>query len=84
MLLGSYHRQHESKIQLPEWIQGRWLTIGTSGINPNTVYINNTQLMMKINNEQTIELDLKFTRVMPNKRQHENIIRIKAKSLEQW
>jgi hypothetical protein len=39
---------------------------------------------MKINDDQTILYDLKFTRIMSYKRQHENIIRIKAKSLEQW
>jgi len=39
---------------------------------------------MKINDDQIITHDLKFTRVMSNKRQHENIIRIKAQSFEQW
>ncbi len=39
---------------------------------------------MKINNDQIITHDLKFTRVIHNKRQQENTIRIKAKSLEQW
>lgn len=58
--------------------------MGTRGINTNTVDINNTQLMMKINDDQTLLYDLKFTRIMSNKRQQDNIIRIKAKSLEQW
>jgi hypothetical protein len=39
---------------------------------------------MKMNDDQTIVHDLKFTRLMSNKRQHENTIRMKAKSLEQW
>jgi hypothetical protein len=39
---------------------------------------------MKTNDDQIIMHDLKFTRIMPNRRQHENTIRIKAKSLEQW
>ncbi len=54
------------------------------GINPNTISINNSQLIMKINDEQTVVNDLKFTRLMSSKRQHANIIRLKAKSLEQW
>ena len=59
--------------------------MGTSGINTNTVDINNTQLMMmKMSDDQTMLYDLKFTRVMFSKRQNDNIIRIKAKSLQQW
>ena len=83
-MLGAYHRQLETQIQLPEWTHGRWLTVGTKDLNANIVYINNTQLTMKLNDNQIIAHDLKFTRIMSNKRQHENIIRIKAKSLEQW
>jgi hypothetical protein len=82
--LGTYHRQSESQIHLPDWTSGRWLTVGTSGINRNIVYINNTQLIIKTNDDQIITHDLKFTRVIHNKRQQENTIRIKAKSLEQW
>ena len=81
IFLDTYHRHYESIIQLPNWMQGRWLT---SGMNTNSVYINNTQLIMKMNDEQTILYDLKFVRTMSSKRQHENIIRLKAKSLEQW
>lgn len=58
--------------------------MGTSGINTNTVDINNTQLMMKMSDDTTMLYDLKFTRVMFSKRQNDNIIRIKAKSLQQW
>ncbi len=83
-MLGASHRHYESIIQLPDWIHGRWFTIGTSGINTNTIFINNTQLMMKMNDDLTMLHDLKFTRIMSGKRQQENIIRIKAKSLEQW
>jgi hypothetical protein len=39
---------------------------------------------MKMNDDLTMIHDLKFTRIMSGKRQQENIIRIKAKSLEQW
>jgi hypothetical protein len=39
---------------------------------------------MKINDDQGVLYDLKFIRIMSGKRQHENMIRIKAKSLEQW
>jgi hypothetical protein len=39
---------------------------------------------MKMNGDQIIAHDLRFTRVMPNKQPYENNIRIKAKSLEQW
>ena len=81
---GTSGRHYESIIQLPDWIHGRWFTMGTSGINTNTVDINNTQLMMKINDEQALVYDLRFTRIMSTKRQQDNIIRIKAKSLEQW
>ncbi|CAF3361702.1 unnamed protein product [Rotaria sp. Silwood1] len=80
---GIHHGHYESKIQLPEWTQGKWSTMGTSNMNMNTVYINNTQLIMKINDDQTIIHDLKLTRVISNSRQHEKTIRIKAKSFEQ-
>lgn len=81
---GISQRHYESVIQLPDWIHGRWFTMGTSGINTNTVDVNNTQLMMKMSDEQTMLYDLKFTRIMFSKRQNDNIIRIKAKSLQQW
>ncbi|CAF1467595.1 unnamed protein product [Rotaria magnacalcarata] len=83
VLSDTYHRQYESKIQLPHWTQGKWLTIGTSSMNMNSVYINNTQLIIKINGDQTILHDLKLTRVIVKSRPHENNIRIKAKSFEQ-
>lgn len=83
-ILDTSHRHYDSTIQLPDWIHGQWLSIGTSGINTNTIYINNSQLMIKMSDDQTILHDLKFTRIVPSKRQHERFLRIKAKSLEQW
>ncbi|CAF0992855.1 unnamed protein product [Rotaria sordida] len=80
---GINHRHYESKIQLPEWTKGKWSTMGTSSMNMNTVYINNTQLIMKTNDDQTTIHDLKLIRVISNGRQHEKTIRIKAKSFEQ-
>jgi hypothetical protein len=84
LFLGTSHRHYESIIQLPDWIQGRWLTIGTNGINTNTMVINNTQLMMKLNDDQMMLQDLKFVRIMTGKRPQEHVFRVKAKSLEQW
>jgi hypothetical protein len=46
--------------------------------------INNTQLMMKINDDQMMLQDLKFVRIMTGKRPQEHVFRVKAKSLEQW
>ncbi|CAF1243594.1 unnamed protein product [Adineta steineri] len=78
VLPSTSHHQFESKTQLPQWTHGKWLTIGT-----NIVYINNTQFIMKTHDEQKILYDLRFTRILTSRRQHENAIRIKAKSLEQ-
>lgn len=39
---------------------------------------------MKMHDDQMMLQDLKFIRIMSGKRQHEHIIRVKAKSLEQW
>ena len=82
--IGSYHHQLESNVHLPTWVHGRWLTVGTNGLHANTVYINDSQLLVKTNNDQTVVHDLKFTRLMTSKRANEQIIRIKAKSMEQW
>lgn len=76
----THHRHFESVVQLPDWLHGRWLT---SGINTNVIYLNNTQLIMKINDEQTILYDIKLTRLMSSRRHQENIVRVKGKSLEQ-
>ncbi|CAF1572013.1 unnamed protein product, partial [Adineta ricciae] len=83
VLPSSYHQQLESNVHLPTWVHGRWLTVGTYGLHANTVYINNSQLLVKKNNDQTVVHDLKFTRLMTSKRPNEQIIRIKAKSMEQ-
>ncbi|CAF1586394.1 unnamed protein product, partial [Adineta ricciae] len=83
VLPSSYQHQLESNIHLPTWVHGRWLTVGTNGLHANVVYINNSQLLVKKNNDQTVVHDLKFTRLMTSKRPNEQIIRIKAKSMEQ-
>jgi hypothetical protein len=59
---------------IPEWIQGTWLSIGTT----DTFHINKTQFIMKINN------NFKSLRILQSKQQYENSIYIRAKSLEQW
>ncbi len=69
---------------MPDWTQGTWLSIGTSDSNSNTFHINETQLLMKMNDERLIKYDLRFLRIIQSKREHENSIRIRAKSLEQW
>ena len=85
--LGTQQQQRDSKIQLPEWIQGVWVSTGESY---KTFYFNQTQLVVTNNGEQTIVHDLKFIRVIQSKRQqyhyypYSTIIRIRAKSLQQW
>ena len=82
--LDTYYRQYQSKIQLPEWTQGEWLMIGTNTINMNIIYINNTQLIIKINDDRSTIHDLKFIRILFHRQRHKSIILIKAKSLEHW
>jgi len=65
------HRQ--SKISMPDWTQGTWLSIDT-----NTFYINKTDIIMKIND------NLKSLRIVQSKQQREYSIHLRAKSLEQW
>jgi hypothetical protein len=78
-------KHYQSNIQLPTWTQGTWLSIATNGMNINTLYINKTQLIMKMNSKGIIKHDLEFVRVIQNKQQeHNDSIRLRAKSLEQW
>lgn len=77
-------RPYESKVPLPKWAYGKWLTIGTTSLDINTVYINNTQLIIRVNKDETILHDLKLTRIISQNRQNENTIRLKARSFEQW
>jgi hypothetical protein len=58
---------------MPDWTQGTWLSIDT-----NTFYINETEIVMKING------NLKSLQIVQSKQQHEYSIRLRAKSLEQW
>ena len=71
-------------MQLPEWTQGKWLSIGTTTTDTRTVYINETQLIIKMNGDQAIVHDLRFTRLMSSKRPTAHTFRLKAKSLDQW
>ena len=73
--------QNQSNFEIPNWTQGTWLSIG---IYDKTFYINKTQLIIKLNNNRLIQQDLKFLRIIKTKRQYDNTIRIRAKSLEQW
>jgi len=80
---GLSQSSHSTKIDLPEWIQGKWLTIGTNAMNSQTVEINTTQLIIKNNVDQTIVHDLKLTKMISNRRTNDHVIRLKGKSLEQ-
>ena len=82
--LGSHHPQLESRLELPAWVQGKWFSIGTNNINGQTVHINRTQLTMRTNGDQRLIYDLKFLRLVSNKRRQEHVLRLEAKSLEQW
>ncbi|CAF1241164.1 unnamed protein product [Rotaria sp. Silwood1] len=77
------NKYYESKVQMPDWTQGIWLSIRTDRINTNTFLINQSQLIMKMNDDQIIKYDLKFQRIIQNQQQHEKSIYIRAKSLEQ-
>ncbi|CAF4240271.1 unnamed protein product, partial [Rotaria sp. Silwood2] len=79
------NKHYESKVQMPDWTQGIWLSIGTDRINTNTFYINQSQLIIKINDDRIIKHDLQFLRIIQNQQQqqHEKSIHIRAKSLEQ-
>lgn len=68
---------------MPDWAQGRWLSIGIDHINTNTFYINQSQIIMKINDNRIVKYDLKFLRTLQNQ-QHEKSIQIRAKSFEEW
>ena len=59
--LGLSQSSHSAKFDLPEWIRGKWFTIGTNAINSQTVEINSTQLIIKNSVDQTIVHDLKLT-----------------------
>ena len=83
-VLGLSYSSPSTKIDLPEWIRGKWLTIGTNAINSQTVEINTSQLIIKSSVDQTIVHDLKLTKMIANRRTHDHILRFKGKSLEQW
>ncbi|CAF1311844.1 unnamed protein product [Adineta steineri] len=79
VVLKTIPNKHDASIiPMPNWTQGVWLSTGT-----NRVYINQTQLIMKTNNDPIIKYNLTFLRIIHSKRKHENTIRIRAKSLEQ-
>ncbi|CAF1333296.1 unnamed protein product [Adineta ricciae] len=73
----------ESKVQLPKWTQGVWLSVGASNVNSNRVHINQTQLVITADNDQMIKYDLKFFKVMLNRGNYGNSVRIRARSLNQ-
>ncbi|CAF1021880.1 unnamed protein product [Rotaria sordida] len=79
------NKYYESKVHMPDWTQGIWSSIGIDRIDANTFYINQSQLIMKMHDDQIIKYDLKFLRIIQyqQQQQHEKSIHIRAKSLEQ-
>ncbi|UJR09900.1 hypothetical protein I4U23_014122 [Adineta vaga] len=73
----------ESKVQIPHWAQGMWLSVGTNSVNSNRFYINHTQLLMTVDDDRMIKYDLQFVKVLSNRRKYGINIRIRAKSLDQ-
>jgi hypothetical protein len=72
-ILPSKDKYRQSKIAMPDWTYGIWLSI-----DANRFYINETEIVMKIND------NLKTLQIVQSKQQHEYSIRLRAKSLEQW
>lgn len=77
-------KHSELKVQMPHWTQGIWLSIGMDRLNTQTFYINQSQLVMKINNDQLVKYNLKFLRILNNQRLNVKTIHILAKPLQQW
>ena len=74
----------ESKVRLPKWTQGVWSSVGASNVNSNQVHINQTQLVITAEDDQMIKYDLKFFKVMLNRGNYGNSVRIRGRSFDQW
>ena len=69
---------------MPNWTQGKWLSIGKDHINRNIFHINQSQLIITMNNDKIIQYKFRFLRTIEHQRKSEKILRIRAKSFEQW
>ena len=76
-------KYHETKVYLPEWTQGTWLATGTG--ETNRFRINQTQLTIRENDRRVSKHEFTFVRVLTMKQGLESsVIRLRAKTVEQW